>query len=183
MRKFMQLIILLFIVLIPLRVDAEEPICKHDNSLWHSNWKKIDEAYHSVDCHCNECGKDFTIKEKHDLDYIRTIKKATLLSKGVHQYKCDSCGAILNETFSWSLSQVEDGNAVSYNCSKVSKVYRNSKKITIWLRNPIKGSIIKVKIGKKTYTKKIKTKKKIKIKIKKPKYGKQIGPMSRFSAN
>ena len=39
----------------------------------------------------------------------------------------------------------------------------------------MKGSVLKVKVGKKTYTKKIKNyKKKIKIKIKKAKYGSKI---------
>ena len=55
-------------------------------------------------------------------------------------------------------------------------IYNNAKKITVYLTNPLKGSVLKVKVGKKTYTKKVGSKPKYKYtqKIKKQKKGTRI---------
>ena len=54
-------------------------------------------------------------------------------------------------------------------------LYRSSKSMKVVLDNPARGAVVKVKIGKKTYSKKINSNSRtVKFKIKKPKYGKAI---------
>ena len=102
------------------------------------------------------------------------INEATLTSAGTLLYTCWLCKGTKTSTYAWKLESPDSYYYKSYNVTYHSPVYRNSKSITIELDNPIKGSVVKVKIGKKTYKKKVGIKKKIKIKIKKPKYGQKV---------
>ncbi len=60
-------------------------------------------------------------------------------------------------------------------CYVEKPITKDSKKILIEVTNPIKGAILKVKIGKKTFKKRLtNTKHHVRVKIKKPEYGKKI---------
>ena len=133
---------------------------------------KVDNYYHAGEYECSDCGANaIDTKSKHNYSSGDCIKKATLTTKGVMKYKCIYCGASKNVAISWKLY---DDNSISYEPWNAS-IYNNAKKITVYLANPLKGSVLKVKVGKKTYTKKINNyTKKIKIKIKKAKYGSKI---------
>ena len=103
------------------------------------------------------------------------IQKAAFGGNGIERHTCTSCGYTYDTVFPWVLNNPESEYHVSYNVLYHSNVYPKSKYITVKLDNIIKGSVVKVKIGKKTYKKKVKNKRKIKIKIKKrPKIGSKV---------
>lgn len=59
----------------------------------------------------------------------------------------------------------------------IAKVKKGARKITITVKRPVKGDIIKIKAGKKTYTKKVKKTAKVlkfKKKVKKLKKGTKV---------
>ena len=102
------------------------------------------------------------------------IRKASLDADGIERHTCTACGAYYDTTFPWALDEPLSPRYQSYNVNNYTLVYPKSKSITLWLDNPRAGSVVKVKIGKKTYTKAVKGGK-VKIKIKKkPKYGKRV---------
>ena len=107
-------------------------------------------------------------------EYDEVTKMATIGSDGECIEHCFLCGGSRTINYTWSRDVPLSDYNKSYNVTDHSTVYRTSKSITVWLDNAKKGSIVKVKIGKKTYKKKVGTKTKIKINIKNPTYGSKV---------
>ena len=122
-----------------------------------------DDNYAYADAPCN-----------HYYDSGRCIRKATLESYGIMRHECYYCSAYYDRTFSWALSDPDSELYTSYNIINYSDLFPKSKSITVWLDNIKSGSIVKVKVGKKTYKKTVTDSKKLKIKVKKPKYGQRV---------
>ena len=139
----------------------------------YGDYEYYDETYH----YSSEDGYEehdwFSDDYNGDL-YDEVIREATLTSDGECIENCSTCGGSRTITYSWSQDEPYSQYNKSYNVIDHSVVYRNSKSITIWLDNAQKGSVVKVKIGKKTYSKKVGSSTKVKIKIKKPKYGSKV---------
>ena len=149
----------------PAEADAyydDDYIYTYYNSNYH------DTGYSGLELH------DYFTDDYEEEEYDNVIKKATLTSKGKCIENCWLCGASRTVRYSWSLDEPESMYNTSYNVIKSTVVYSNSKSVTVWLDHAKKGSVVKVKIGKKTYKKKVGNKKKIKIKIKNPKYGSKV---------
>ena len=121
---------------------------------------------------CYDCNATRKVLENHDLYGGSITKYATPVSPGIDTYKCLDCDATVTRSIPWQLGGFF---STSYDIDH-SMIYRNSKSVTVYLNNSFKGAVLKVKIGKKTYKKKITTDtKKVKIKIKKPKkYGQKV---------
>ena len=135
-------------------------------------YSKVDAKYHNLKKCCYDCGVVSTKKEKHSKAKTKVVRKATVKRKGKIQDIC-KCGAVIKtRTVSWKYNTKY---SVSYNVTWNTDVYRNSKSVTVTLKNPVKGSTVIVQIGNKKYKKKVGKGKKVKVKIKKPKkYGKRI---------
>ena len=141
----------------------------------YSDYSKINGTYHGKVYAC-ECGaKKVRDLKKHSWGKLNpedVTEMATLTSLGRIEFLCSECSAKRNKYVRWKYGTYysEDYDVIDH-----SNVYRKSKAITIKLQKPVKGAVAKVKIGKRTYKKKIRNnKRKVKIKIKKPKYGKKI---------
>lgn len=128
-------------------------------------------GYEYVDQNCHRTS--WGGLEQHWWTSDGTTQPATLFTNGMANYTCYYCDAKKTDFFGWTLTN-HDSDYCSYNIYKHSIVYPKSKSITVWLENPIAGSLVKVKIGKKTYKKRVWFSNKVKIKIKKPKYGNRI---------
>ena len=103
------------------------------------------------------------------------VQPATYWSNGIERNVCYYCGDTYDTYFPWTLNSPDSDYHVSYNVINHSIVYPKSKSITVKLDNIIRGSVVKVKIGKKTYKKKVTSSRKVKIKIKKrPKIGQKV---------
>lgn len=146
-----------------------EDLERHD---FYSEYSKINSKYHIVDRFCLKCYFSSSTKAKHKKSSTKVLKKATFKKKGKIQDVC-ACGYVLKtKTVPWKHNTKY---SVSYDVTWNTNVYRNSKSITVTLKNPAKGATVFVKIGKKKYSKKAGKGKKVKIKIKKPKkYGQKI---------
>lgn len=131
-------------------------------------------AYNDYDY--DEDTEDYCAIYGHDWGYDYLIRTATIKRTGIVRYSCCNCGAIYDKYCSWSYSKAEDDCSIyqTYDVLGHSIVYAKSKSVTVKLENPVRGSIVKVKIGKKTFKKKVGSKKKIKVKIKKPTVGKHV---------
>ncbi len=135
--------------------------------------RNLGNGYHQRLCKCYGCGAAKYEKEAHfwnTLEYdVRT--PATLKQRGKIAYTCYDCTAKKTRSIPWKLGT---DYSRSYNMTH-SVVYRSSNSVTVRLFNPAKGAVLKVKVGKKTYTKKIRNnKKKVKVKIRKTAYGKKV---------
>lgn len=136
----------------------------------------IDNTYHGTVYECEECGaRTVKDRERHYAEYPDyTVKAATLTSKGKLHYTCDDCGSAYSKEVSWKRNS---DYSASYDIVGISAVYQKSRTVTIKLERPVKGATLKVRIGRKTYNKKItNNKKKVKIKIRKTPYGSKIVP-------
>lgn len=145
---------------------------KHD--FWGSSIYSTycDDTYHTYEMSCTSCGYTKIIKEKHDLFGLGAKRKATLTRNGSLEYVCSNCNSTIYKQVPWKYNAE---SSVSYDIISHSTVFKNSKSIKVHIKNPAKGAVLKVKIGKKTYRKKINNNSKtIKIKIKKHPYGKRI---------
>lgn len=132
-----------------------------------------DSTYH-IDSY-GDLDKHGWLEEDYDGEtYDEVIKQATLKSKGKLEQECWACDAKRTVKYKWSLDIPESDYNKSYNVIDHSVVYRSSTSITVRLHHVQRGSIVKVKIGKKKYSKKVGSKKKIKIKIKNPKVGSKV---------
>ena len=61
---------------------------------------------------------------------------------------------------------------LKYDVTKHSTVYRTSKNITVYRKNPAKGAVVQVKVGKRTFKKKItSSSKKVTVPVKNLSYG------------
>lgn len=141
--------IFVFISAVPLTASAD------DYDYYDYSDYSYDSCYHNYDSYC--------------------VRPATYGGTGVERHVCMNCGDTYDTTFPWTLNTPDSEYHVSYNVIYHSIVYPKSKSITVKLHNGIKGSVVKVKIGKKTYKKKVGNSKKLKIKLKKrPKYGQKV---------
>lgn len=143
------------------------------------NWRatsyvyRLNSSFHNRVYKCHECGILKEFKQAHKYNYKYVYKKATLFSQGKKAYLCD-CGREIYKKFSWCRC-INAKLCTSYDIKSHSILYKNSKYLTVKLKTPLKGALIKVKIGKKIYKKKISNKSKtVKIRIKNPPYGKRI---------
>ena len=112
-----------------------------------------------------------------DHDWETTyVRIATPAQEGLIEYRCSYCGLTEYEEYDWTYEalDIDSGLYKSYDVIWHSTVYPSSKAIKLKLKNAFKGSEIRVKIGKKTYTKKVGNKKKYTIKIKNPKLGNRV---------
>ena len=134
--------------------------------------------------HCAECdavkpGSRVIIPriETYTGDHVwndRMIRKATIFATGIEEHVCAGCGETYRTQFNWALDKPESYWNIGYNVIGHSAIFKNSKSVTVRLQNPVRGSEVRVKIGSKTYKKKVTSNSKVKIKIKKPKYGKKV---------
>ena len=124
---------------------------------------------------CDWCGEPQWILEKHEYDYdsFKVKKYATPKSKGKIVYSCDYCDQIKTKTVKW---KIHGKGCKNYDPVKHSTVYVSSTKVRVKLRNALKGSVVRVKIGKRIYSKKIKSSrvKKVTIRIRRPKMGQKV---------
>lgn len=146
----------------------------HEFDFYTADCTKLNKTYHLWDGWCDVCGEPMTVKGKHTWKAVSCARKATKLKKGSTKYKCKYCNAVKYVPFNWKYGSKY---SIQYDITNHTNVYKNSKSITVWLKNPLKGAVIKVKVGGKTFKKKIKNnskKQKVKIKLKKSWYGKKI---------
>ena len=137
---------------------------------------RVNDKYHGYYSRCSSCGYKYVDKsnlESHDWEYTYCSKLATPTSRGQVIYDCWKCSARKKTTSpAWKYGT---SYSTQYVPELVHYVYSNTTKITVKLSAPLKGSTLKVKIGKKTYKKKINNNQtRINLKIKKPAYGSKI---------
>lgn len=162
---------------IPLSVSATDDYDYDDYGCYHSyefyNIQSINSLEHGYYDRCYYCGEiKLTSTGPHEYMDSECVRLATLKGKGIERNYC-VCGYAWDEYFPW---QYDGYGCASYDIVGISPVYKKSKSVTIRLKNSIKGSVLKVKIGKKTYKANTKGKKTIKLKIKKTAYGSIITP-------
>lgn len=143
---------------------------------------KVDNTYHNHYYECSDCGYRKAIKEKHVFSGSSDVTQsyATLKKRANVRRYCDrgDCTAYRTIYKSWNYKDSSDEEpeySTSYWC-KYPDITKNTRKVTLRLDSAIKGSVIKLKIGKKTYKKKINSDstRAVKIKIKKPKFGQKV---------
>lgn len=111
--------------------------------------------------------------EKHS--YIETVTtQATYYTSGRIDKECYGCGLKTFTLFSWKKASPDSAAYCSYNVTSHSPVYAKSKKISVWLDHAIPGSLVKVKIGNKTFKKRVGVSRNVKVKVKNLKYGSKI---------
>ena len=117
---------------------------------------------------CKYCSNYcFPDVENHDWK-AKTLKKATLSKKAKLQYYCTECGAKKSNIF-YKKWKKGTKYSLKYGIKSHSDVYSNTTKLRVKLLRPSKGTVVKVKIGKKVYKKKVKrNSRKVVIKIKPP---------------
>ena len=170
------LILVLLFCLAPINTFASSEYCDEYGHDWYYSdyyfyddyeYRQCDNTNHyRIDAYCLNCDEVILTKEKHSFDYDDVVKLATPASKGTVRYYCEYCGKTINKKRAF-----KRGSSYSkcYDIKSHSYINRNSKVVKVKLANALKGSVLKIKIGKKTYTKKIRsTKKTVKVKIKKP---------------
>ena len=110
------------------------------------------------------------------LENAKVIRMATPKKKGIAEKDCMLCGEVKRVKYKWSYEalDVDTGLYKSYDVIRHTPIYYYSDKVKIKLNNALKGSIVKIKIGKKTYKKKVGKKKNLTIKIKSPKMGSKV---------
>lgn len=148
---------------------------KHDWDYLNSGeYEYINNTYHQELLICNDCGYPKFNKYKHtksDYDDYKVIKYATLYSKAKLSYICDDCFKKVIKYVPWKKnSEYSRSYDITHNT-----IWNKDKKVIIYLENPSKGAVVKLKVGRHKYSYKIKNnKKKIKFKIKKATYGQKI---------
>ena len=119
----------------------------------------------SVRVQAEECQHSYWVSDK---DYL----SVPALGQGTVTYICSKCGASCQKTVSWQRGTLYSKDYDIFHAD----VYAGDKIIKVSAPT-IKGAVIKVTVGKKTYTRKAtatKTKATYTIKIKKAKAGQQI---------
>lgn len=171
------------LVFSPCNIKADEDCWAYEEygeHEWDDNYvdyESNDASSHYIVYHCLYCDETDYSQEPHNLKYSKTIKYATPKRTGTLQYKCKDCGYVCTKKITWSYSKAYKGTPgyASYDIKSHSEVYSNSKSLTVKTYSYDKGYTIKVKIGKKTYSKKMNTKtNKYKFNIKKPACGSKI---------
>lgn len=126
------------------------------------SYTSINQYGHYANYRCYSCNGIMQQYEKHYNDE-KTIRLATPKKKGVVRIKCSKCSYSKNKSVKWAYGK---DHCLTYDIYDYSLVFFNSNTITVKLTRALKGAVLKVKIGKKTYKKKLNnTKKKVKVKI------------------
>ena len=135
-----------------------------------TKYYKVDQTYHARGYKCIFCGQKKVVKSKHRFSSKKVTKMATFNAKGKMKIYCNDCGTYYKEqSISWKRGGFGCQN---YDITKHSTIYRTSKNITIYLKNPAKGAVVQVKVGKRTFKKKITSSaKKVTIPVKNLSYG------------
>lgn len=142
---------------------------KHSFSDSSFTYSPCDSTYHYRVSTCYGCGRTKKVKQEHHFfTFPDVIKKATPISKGTMRYDCTICNNDVYKTISWS----RYGDGCVDNAFNHEPISRSTTKLKIHLKFPLKGAVIKAKIGKKSYRKKItNNSKEIKIHIGHHHYG------------
>ena len=131
-----------------------------DRAMYHND------EYHTIIYRCYTCYNEKTILEKHNFVFSYYEEDPEPSYNGTAIYTCSYCNCDIEQPAKWNPSiycGMDEFEEISY-------VYPDSTSITLTFEKPFKGSVIQVKIGGKTYKKKVtNNKRKVKIKIKKPK--------------
>lgn len=180
------LIAALIAIMIPIvgaKAYAASNSCPNCGSTDVYSWDESRDDYSSTqhvverEYHCYNCSNIWTEKayENHvwsDIDSSVCIKQATVTSNGIVERTCYDCGKTIKQSVTWKYGtdySYDYGGSLEWWC-----VYNKAKKVSVDFRAP-KGAKIKVRIGGKTYTKKVTGKKKTTFKLKKKaKYGKKF---------
>ena len=135
-----------------------------------TKYYKVDQTYHARGYKCIFCGQKKVVKSKHRFSSKKVTKMATFNAKGKMKIYCNDCGTYYKEqSISWKRGGFGCQN---YDITKHSTIYRTSKNITVYLKNPAKGAVVQVKVGKRTFKKKITSSaKKVTIPVKNLSYG------------
>lgn len=142
-----------------------------------SHYKKCNKTYHYITRKC-PCGYKKTKKAKHHYSsgLDKTVRKATKNKKAKIKRYCKECGKYKYIYKKWSYKDAalwKPRYSTSYWCTH-STVTKYSRKVKITMDSKLRGAVVKLKIGKKTYKKKLKSGKTIKIRIKKPKFRQKV---------
>lgn len=165
-------VILYALILSGLSLTAYADECNHD---WYScgEYKKKDNTSHFSVYQCYYCGATKDVEEAHNWDSGECIRMATVFAPAIIRHECSDCGA--KKDTKENYNPKSENSIVYIDLDIFPDIYRTSKSVTVCLYSPLKGGVIQLKIGKKTYEKTIKNNStKIKIKIKKPKWGKKF---------
>ena len=134
-------------------------------------YEKYNNTYHYDIYECLMCPGKTRELSKHDFKE-KVIKLATPKAKGKLKLTCWDCNYTTTKSIPWRFGHYD---CQTYNVLGSSPVYGYSNSITVKLERVLKGSVLKVKIGNKTYKKKLNnTKKKVTIPIKSHPVGSKI---------
>ena len=135
-------------------------------------YEQYNNEYHYTLYKCDDCGGIHKELQKHEFISGKCIRKASITQKGIAEQQCDDCNYKVKKTFAWKFAET---NSLSYNIIDHTPVYKTSTSITVKLKNPAKGAVLRATIaGKKYETKITNESKKIKVKLKQSKYGSKI---------
>lgn len=190
-------LMLAFVILIPTNAYAYEENdipenyeCQHD-LLSYIRSEEIDSKYHESEYMCDDCGELIYKKEKHNNLTSYMDSEPEKIDSKYHrtEYICDDCGGLIYRKEKHIMKWYKEDGSWCYGCKACyydefsayldyTVAYKNKKYVKVYLDGSVyKGDTLKVKIGKKTYKKKIKKSANCpmyKLKIKKPKKNSKI---------
>lgn len=171
-------VLALILCIIPTASFASSEYCDKYGHTWdeyiYGSYYQFSESFHKhVTARCYYCDAEKYVLEPHYYTGGYPYKLATPKENGLIEDSCLYCDKTIYKPVAW---QYGTEYSTDYDINDHSYITRNSRSVKINVNNALPGSKIKLKIGKKTYTKKVtSTKKSIKIKIKKPvKYGQKV---------
>lgn len=183
-RSLIMLVFLASVVLFTqVNVKADDDDCYWYSEYGEHNWdsdyeyKKCDATYHYELFECIDCNRKQYFRKAHEFEYSKLIKWAEPKANGIFEYKCSDCGQTTRKKVVWNFKKAYKGTDgyASFDVSSRNNIYRNTRYITLKTYSYDKGYVLKIKVGKKTYTRKMNGKtNKYRIKIKKPSYGSKI---------
>ena len=148
---------------------------EHDFSSYSDpvGYKKYDDANHIALYECRTCHASVPVQKKHEYVSMRT-NRATPKKEATFTTSCKICGQTkptVSKVYKYGTDY-----SYSYDVIKISPIYERegTRDVTVKLERPWKGAIIKLKIGKKTYKKKLGNSKKVKFQIAPAKYKERI---------
>ena len=129
--------------------------------------------YHTYEQKCEDCNatRELRARHKYFSFYDKIARYATFNKKGILVYSCIDCDGTKKVYKKW-----KSGTDYSRNYDiKHGTVFNRQTSITVKLKRPSKGIVLRATIGTKKYKKKIKNNKKtVKLNIKPAEYGEKI---------